>query len=129
MLKSTVRDFMTRELVTFSPSTPIVEAIDTLVKTKISGAPVIDNHGNLVGVLSEKDCMKVALDMKYHQEYGGPVSDFMHTEVLTVQDDMSIAEVAEMFFTSSFRRYPVFKDNQLVGQISRRDVLRALQDS
>ena len=128
MLKSTtVRQFMARELVTFSPTTDIVEAINVLVTKKISGAPVIDNHGNLVGILSEKDCMKVALNMHYHQDFGGPVSEYMHTDVKTVQADTSIVEVAEMFFTSSIRRYPVFEDNRLVGQISRRDVLRALQ--
>jgi CBS domain-containing protein len=104
-----VKDHMSGKLVTFNPQTDVLDAIHELVLHRIAGAPVVDNHGNLVGMLSELDCMMVALTAGYHGEHGGPVSEYMTEETET-----------------GFRRYPVVKDNRLIGQISRRDVLRAL---
>ena len=121
-----VRNFMSGALVTFTPDTDVMDAIAILVRNRISGAPVIDDHGNLVGMLSEFDCMKVVLASAYHGEPGGPVSDLMATGVKTVDADMSIVDLAEQFMASKLRRYPVLSDNRLVGQISRGDVLRAL---
>lgn len=126
--KITVRDYMAANLVTFTPDMDIQDAIDALVTKKISGASVVDQRGNLVGMLSELDCMKVALNAAYHSEMGGKVKDFMSTEVKTVYADMNITDLAKLFYKEHMRRYPVFDDeNRLVGQISRRDVLRALQ--
>jgi CBS domain-containing protein len=70
----------------------------------------------------------VVLTSGYHGEPGGPVSELMVTDVQTVDAGMSIVDLAELFMASGIRRYPVLKDNRLVGQISRRDVLRALSD-
>lgn len=127
--KITVKDYMAASLVTFAPDMDILDAINHLVEKKISGAPVVDEQGNLVGILSEKDCMKVALNASYHEELGGKVSEFMTRDVKTVDADMSIVELAELFYTTPLRRYAVFdEENRLVGQISRRDVLRALQN-
>lgn len=122
-----VKDYMTGKLVTFSPDTGVLDAIHELIKHRIAGAPVVDDNGNLVGMLSELDCLKVALTAGYHGEYGGPVADFMTPDPQTVDADMSIVDLAALFLKSEFRRYPVIKDNRLVGQISRRDVLRALE--
>lgn len=123
-----VRDYMTGKLVTFSPDTDVLDAIHELVQHRIAGAPVVDDHGDLVGMLSELDCMKIALTAGYHGERGGPVADFMTADTKTVDADMSIIDLAALFLESGYRRYPVTKDNRLVGQISRRDVLRALGD-
>lgn len=105
----------------------VLRAIHILIEHKVSGAPVIDEHGNLVGFLSEKDCMKVALNAGYHGESGGRVEEFMATSVDTIDVDTPIIEVAEFFLNSAFRRYPVVEENRLVGAISRRDVLMALE--
>ena len=121
-----VRDYMSGKLVTFSPDTDVLDAILELVQHRIAGAPVVDDHGDLVGVLSELDCLKVALDAGYYGDRGGPVRDFMTEDTITVDADMSIIDLAAQFLESGYRRYPVMKDNRLVGQISRRDVLRAL---
>ena len=121
-----VKDYMSGKLVTFTPDTDVLGAIHQLVQHRIAGAPVVDNHGNLVGMLSEFDCMKVVLSAGYHNEPGGPVADLMVSDVKTVDAGMSVIDLAELFMQSGFRRYPVMKDNRLVGQISRRDVLRAL---
>jgi CBS domain-containing protein len=121
-----VSDYMSGKLVTFSPATGVLDAIQELVQHRIAGAPVVDDLGNLVGMLSEFDCMRVVLSAGYHGEPGGPVSDLMVSEVKTVDTGMSIVDLAELFIATRYRRFPVLKDNRLVGQISRRDVLRAL---
>ncbi len=121
-----VKDYMSASLVTFAPDMDVMNAIDVLVKHRISGAPVVDERGNLVGLLSEKDCMKVAIQAGYYEQLGGQVKDYMTDNVVTVESEASVLEVAKMFMEKSPRRYPVVEDNRLVGQISRRDVLRSL---
>lgn len=118
---------MSGKLVTFSPQTDVLDAIHQLLLHRIAGAPVVDDQGNLVGMLTELDCMKIALTAGYHGERGGPVSEYMTTETETVDADLSIIDLAQKFLDTGFRRYPVMKDNRLIGQISRRDVLRALE--
>ena len=66
-----VRDYMTRKLVTLSPEMEVMEAVQVLVQKQISGAPVIDRFGTLVGMLSEKDCMRIVLNAGYFGEWGG----------------------------------------------------------
>jgi CBS domain-containing protein len=104
----------------------VLNAIQVLVDHRISGAPVVDETGNVVGVLSQKDCLRVALEASYHGEWGGRVSEFMSRNAKTVEAETSILEVAEMFMQDEYRRYPVMEENRLIGQISRHDVLRAL---
>ncbi|HKJ21309.1 MAG TPA: CBS domain-containing protein, partial [Woeseiaceae bacterium] len=71
-----VKDYMARTLVTFKPETEVRDAIHVLVKHRIAGAPVVNDEGNLIGMLSELDCMKVALQANYHDHWGGPVKNF-----------------------------------------------------
>jgi CBS domain-containing protein len=99
-----------------------------LVQHRIAGAPVVNDQGELVGMLSELDCLKVALNAGYYGDWGGPVSDYMTPDVETVDAEMNIIDLAQKFLDSGFRRFPVLQGNRLVGQISRRDVLRALGD-
>jgi CBS domain-containing protein len=122
-----VEAWMSGRLVSLSPDMDVLEAIATLLDNRISGAPVVDRLGRLVGMLSEVDCLKVALNAGYHGEWGGHVEEFMSREVTTVEAAASVLDVARMFVDTGFRRFPVVKDERLVGQISRRDVLRALQ--
>jgi CBS domain-containing protein len=121
-----VKDYLSGCFVTFNPDTDVLDAIHELVRHRIAGAPVVDDYGNIVGMLSELDCMKVALTAGYHGEMGGPVSEFMTVDTITVDAEMSIIDLAQQFLDLGFRRYPVVLENRLVGQISRRDVLRAL---
>jgi CBS domain-containing protein len=122
-----VKDYMARTLVTFKPETDVLDAVHELVKHRIAGAPVVDDAGNLLGMLSELDCLKIALHAGYHGDWGGPVSDYMTNGVKTVDGEMSIIDLAQVFLDTNFRRFPVVERNRLVGQISRRDVLRALE--
>lgn len=126
--KSLVRDYMTGQVVSFKPDTDVMDAIHELVERRIAGAPVVDDKGDLVGMLSELDCMKVALNAGYYGDWGGPVADFMSTAVESVDAEMNIVDLAQKFLDSGYRRFPVLRNNRLVGQISRRDALRALSE-
>ena len=122
-----VKDYMSVNKCTFTPEMDILSAIHHMLESKISGAPVIDHHGNMVGFLSEKDCMQVALNAGYQQSgAAGHVSEFMTEGVQTINVDTPIIEVAELFLTGSFKRFPVVMDNRLVGTITRQNILRAL---
>jgi CBS domain-containing protein len=122
-----VRDYMTAHPVTFNPSMDVLDAVHELVRHRIAGAPVVNDHGEVIGMLSEYDCMKVALDSGYYGTAGGPVAEYMSTTVEVVDADMSIVDLAQKFLNSKYRRFPVMTENRLVGQVSRRDVLRALE--
>ncbi|NNL86942.1 MAG: CBS domain-containing protein [Myxococcales bacterium] len=123
---ASVRDFMQAELTILSPSEDVLGAMREMIDAKISGAPVVDDHGNLVGILTQRDCLTVAFQTSYHGERAGTVRDHMSFPVETVSPSLSLAEVLEKFLRSPYRRFPVVLENQLVGQISRRDVLRAV---
>jgi CBS domain-containing protein len=122
-----VRDYMATELLTLKPEMEILRAVHILLEHDFGGAPVVDDAGRLVGILTEKDCMKVVLNAGYHSEYGGRVAEYMSTEVVTMRPEDSIVEAAQRFLDQNFHRYPVVVDNELVGQISRRDIMRALE--
>lgn len=122
-----VKDYMTGTKVTFTPDMDVLKAIQQLIELKISGAPVIDHRGNMVGFLSEKDCMQVALNSAYQDEAAGKVAEFMHENVHTIDFDASIIEAAELFLQTAYKCYPVVKENRLVGSITRQNILKALQ--
>lgn len=123
-----VRDYMATRLVTFKPDTHVLEAMDQLLRHKISGAPVVDLKGHMVGFLSEVDLMQVVVQDSYYDESVGIVADYMRTSVDTIDADMDIYTLAEKFIVEHRRRYPVTSRGKLVGQISRRDVLRAAEE-
>lgn len=128
MFKSVkVRDYMNTEPVTFSPHTDLFKAIDMLVAHRISGAPVVDEQGYLVGVLSESDCLRGILSGSYFEEACGSVGAFMSEVVETIDADADILKAAAHFVERGRRRLPVMDHGRLVGQISRRDLLRALK--
>ncbi len=129
MIKALVRDYMARHLVTLRPDDEVIRAINVLIKNKIAGAPVLDEDGNLVGLLTEKDCMQVVINATYHSEYAGLVSDYMSTDVEVMDAEETIVNAANRFLNKRYHRYPVMDDNRLVGQISRADVIRALGDA
>jgi len=126
LAKITIADYMTKHLVTVAEETSVLEAIQKLLTHKITSAPVLNQQGRLVGMFSEKDGMKVVLENTYNQSMKGKVSEYMATDIVTVNADASIVDLASKFEASSVRSYPVYEDNQLVGLVSRTDVLRAL---
>jgi CBS domain-containing protein len=123
-----VEDYMARQLVTVGPQTTAAEAIGLLLKHEISGMPVVDEQGTLLGVLSERDCLKPLVDAQYFELPTTPVKELMSTNLRTVSPQCDIMEVAELFLNNRYRRVPVLDNGRLVGQISRRDILRAIRE-
>lgn len=123
-----VKDYMTSKLITFSPDQPIGEVADILMRKNISGGPVVDRHGKLCGIISEGDCLKEIVRGQYlnSPNHDGIVEDHMVRDVHTTTPEVSILEIANRFLNEKIRRFPVMKDGKLVGQISQRDVLRAV---
>ncbi len=123
-----VEDYMARKLVTFKPDQTMHEVVDILIKHKISGGPVINHEDKLVGVISEGDCLKEVVKGKYDNMpiFTGLVIDHMAKEVVTVSPDFNIFKVAKMFLEKRLRRFPVIKNGKLVGQISQKDVMKAV---
>jgi predicted transcriptional regulator len=126
MLNSvTVKDYMTSAMITLKPNVDIVEAAQTLLEYRLSGAPVMDDHNRLIGFLSEKDCLHTVLSAVYNQDYGDLVEDRMNKSLLSVHPSENITDVAERFLKDGVRMYPVLDKDVLVGMISRQSVLNA----
>lgn len=123
-----ISKYMATKLITSKPEDDIWEAINNIVKNKISGTPVVDAKGALVGMLSEADCMRVALEGKYNNQPGGlgTVKDYMAINVTTLDINTTLLEAAFNFAHSKYKRFPVLENGRLVGQLSRSDVLRAI---
>ena len=122
-----VSDIMRRDLVLFTKNQSIDEVMKKFIKYRISGGPVVDNTGKLIGVISEADCMKEISDSRY---FNLPILDktvahFMTSKVDTIDASKTIFEAASMFFKTTRRRLPVLDKNRLVGQISRKDIVIA----
>lgn len=126
----TVEDIMTRRLITFNPDHSIEHVVSTLLARNISGGPVVDDDFQLVGMISEGDCLKEVVRGKYNNmpNPSGKVKDYMAREVKTIAPEVNVLEAAKMFLKLKLRRFPVIKDGILVGQISQRDVMQAVQD-
>jgi CBS domain-containing protein len=122
-----VTDYMTRKIVTVSPDTELMRAVYLLVAKELSGVPVVSDDNVLVGMLTERDCLAVAINAGYFDEPGGLVADFMSHSVETATSQDRVVDIAVRFRDTRFRRFPVVDDGNLVGIISRRDVLRALK--
>ena len=122
-----VSDIMCHDLVVFTKEQTIHEVMKKFIKYRISGGPVVDDLGKLVGVISEADCMKEISDSRY---FNLPILDksvahFMTSKVDTIDANKTIFEAASMFFKTTRRRFPVLDKNRLVGQISRKDIVVA----
>ena len=117
-------------MTTFKPEQSIHEAIAIILAKKISGAPVLDDHRHIVGNLSEKDCLRIIVDQAYHNlpVENKKVSDYMSTNVFTFSPATNVVEAAIEFLNSPIRRYAVVRDGTLIGEISRREILRAAQN-
>lgn len=120
---------VTDGLITFRPEQMLSEVIATMVNKRISGAPVVGYGMRLLGVISEYDCLRVMAAGAYE---GDPldgrrtVGELMSTNVTTIAPDLNIYGIAHLFTTRRLRRLPVVDDGRVLGQVSRRDVLLAM---
>lgn len=126
----TVNALMGKHPMAIALGTELTEVVEQLLKHKASGLPVIDENQRVVGFVSEQDCLRKLLVSSYHCEGSLIVDEFMHDQPLTVSEDDSVVNVAEMMVTQKPKIYPVVDgQKRLVGMLSRHQVLRALKDS
>ena len=123
----TVSDYMTRDLITFTSDQSIESVMQSLIKNRISGGPVINGKSELVGIISETDCIKQISESRY---YNMPMQDmtiekYITKDVDTLDGNMNIFDAASLFIKSHRRRFPIVENGKLVGQISQKDVLKA----
>jgi CBS domain-containing protein len=119
--------YMTTNLVTFGPEDEIGDVIRTLMEKQISGAPVLNDKRELIGIISEQDCLRVIIDSVYHNH---PISkhvvkDYMNKEIITLTVSDDVVSAANMFLKHRFRRFPVVENGVLRGLVSKRDILAA----
>lgn len=125
-----VRDYMTTNLITFTPDQSIESVMQSLIKYRISGGPVVNANKELIGIISEGDCIKQISESRY---YNMPIQDqtiekYMVKNVDTIDGNMNIFDAANKFLASKRRRFPIVENGQLVGQISQKDVLKAAME-
>ena len=121
----TARDIMTENVVTILPSCSVGSAIEQLIHEQISGLPVVDEHEQLVGIVTEFALLATAYDESIASE---SVDKHMTTDVLTVDVDDAVRKVADLFIVHRVRRVPVLEKGRIAGLISRRDVLKAVYE-
>ncbi|SHG74829.1 CBS domain-containing protein [Winogradskyella jejuensis] len=122
-----VKDYMSTNLITFKPNQKVHSVVEAIIKNKISGGPVVNEKNELVGIISEGDCLKQLSDSRY---YNMPLEEDlvekrMIRDVETIDGNMDIFDAANKFLNSKRRRFPIVENGKLVGQISQKDILKA----
>ena len=122
-----VSDYMTKKLITFNLEQSMEEVIELLINNRISGGPVVNKNNELIGIISEGDCIKHISESRY---YNMPIGEHkiehnMIKNVETIDGNMNIFDAASKFITSKRRRFPIVENGKLVGQISQKDILKA----
>jgi CBS domain-containing protein len=143
------RDIMNRDVVTFAPATTVAEAATTLATQHISGAPVIDRDGRVLGIVTEGDLWRRpeigtarrhswweplfadtrALAQEYIKSHGHKVEDVMTRDVVTVAEDAPFGDVVALLERKRIKRVPVVEAGKLVGLISRGDIVRLVAEA
>lgn len=124
------KDYLSKNPITFNEDTDLFQAIHTLLESKVSGGTVINENKDVVGVISELDCLKAILDGSYYGQVGGKVKDYMtpNPECLNADDSFDILDIAKRMLDGKRRRIPLVKDGKFAGQVSCRSLLQAMKD-
>lgn len=120
------RECMAGWYVILRPDMDVYEAIDLLASKRASGAPVVDADGMLLGVLTEKDCLRVLTNSTYGELATGAVADYMSEVKHTLTPEMDLFTVAREFLATNFAVLPVLEGGKPVGRISRQNMLRTI---
>ncbi len=124
-----VSEFMDSHVDAVTPEMDIMDVVSFLLEKRVTGAPVTDKDGKLVGIITESDCLKL-LTHGSSTDYDvpkGTASDFMTSGVKTIDPDVDIYYAAGKFLSVPFRRFPVVRNGELIGAITRFDILRAIK--
>ncbi|BDX06354.1 CBS domain-containing protein [Planctobacterium marinum] len=122
-----VCDYMSQRPVTFTTEMPVAEAVEKLLHSHQTGGPVVNERKQLVGFLSEQDCLRQMIESSYYREQVARVKDIMVKEVLSVKPYTSVLEVAQKMIAEKPKVYPVVDDDGVLkGSISRAQVLNAI---
>lgn len=152
-MSKTVADVMTADPVTVKPETPLKEAIKLLVENRISGLPVVDDTGEVIGVISESDLMwqetgpepppfimfldsviylqnPSRYDKELHKAFGQTVKEVMSDRAVTIFEDVPLSQAARLMHEKKIRRLPVLNsEKQLVGIITQGDIIRSMAEA
>lgn len=122
-----VSDYMTTKLITFRPDQLVSEVVESLIKNRISGGPVVNDKNELLGIISEGDCIKHISESRYYNMPmdNNTVDKHMIKNVDTIDGKLNIFEAADKFLKAKHRRFPIVENGKLVGQISQKDILIA----
>lgn len=125
-----VKDYMASKPVTIKADQTIAEAAHVIISNKISGAAVVDEENNLIGMLSELDCLQAIVSSVYNDGNPGStrVGEVMTREVEVNHPHDDIIKVAQSMLDHKHRRRPVVSDGKLVGQLTCRQILKAIKD-
>jgi|JI7StandDraft_1071085.scaffolds.fasta_scaffold03050_8 CBS domain-containing protein len=122
-----VADIMQRHPLTFNTQMSLVAAVDLLVERGVSGGPVLNAQSQVIGFLSEHDCIRRMLMAAYYDETVALVQDVMKTSPMTVAPELALEDMAQLIVANTPKLYPVVDDDRrLLGVVSRGDVLKAL---
>ncbi len=109
--------------------TELGQVVTILADNQVSGAPVVSANNRVIGFVSEQDCLKQLLLGSYHCDQPALIEDVMRTDVASVKSGDSIIDLAELMNDRKPKIYPVLNNGQLAGVVTRRDVLRALEEN
>ncbi|MDA8016446.1 MAG: CBS domain-containing protein [Thermoanaerobaculia bacterium] len=122
------RQWMTSPQCVLKPSDRVLDAIDRLVEFGMTAAPVVDDQGKLIGMLTEKDCLRILASVTYEHGWElGLVADYLSSDVVACEPDMDLFQVAERFLQNNFPVLPVVEGGDLLGTISRQDMMKGIQ--
>jgi CBS domain-containing protein len=111
------RDLMTRDVITVSPTTSLKNLATILIKNQISGAPVVAKDGKIIGIVSEADIVA---------KKGKDVKAIMSKKVISLSEETPVEEIARLMTTHKISRLPVMRRDEVVGVVSRADVVNAI---
>jgi len=111
------KDIMTKDIVTVKPTMTVKSLAMTLIKNQISGAPVVGSNGKIIGIVSEADIVA---------KKGKDVRALMSKKVISVSEDSSVEEIARLMTTHNIKRVPVMRNDEVLGIVSRADIVSAI---
>ena len=125
MTEERIDSVMQKDIIRLTPEMAVRDAVAALVNKRAQLASVLDDTGTLIGVITQKDCFRSALNASYYRQWRGSVKDYMTTEVETLEASTDFVTAAQAFLDKPYRAYPVLRDGELVGVLRRTDLLAA----